>query len=109
MILILTNAQAEVFAHQAYQIAAWDALIIENSTKVCKWLFLMPNLYKIININNAVKDVHQAQSDLDQKLELLGVKYKDLDNLLLSLEAEVDKLEKAAGPQTPADAEREQG
>lgn len=56
-----------------------------------------------------MKDVHDAQQELDQKLELLGVKYKDLDQLLHALESEVDRLEKDAPPKTPADQEREHG
>lgn len=53
---------------------------------------LFSDFFQIYKLQQAVKEVHYQQRDLDQSLEMICTQQSELDDLLKSLETEVEAM-----------------
>lgn len=80
--------QGKLFGNQAKQLNAWDRLLISNSEK-------------ILTLNNGIERVKQQQQQLDQELDFVLAQQRELEDLIVPLEKELNDL-------APTDLDRNQ-
>ncbi|CAD7013496.1 unnamed protein product [Ceratitis capitata] len=71
--------QEKVFADQATHINAWDKILISNN-------------HKILELNDAVQKVKSDQQTLEQELEFIATQHKELEESIVPLQKEFQKL-----------------
>ncbi|XP_019879741.2 nuclear pore glycoprotein p62 isoform X2 [Aethina tumida] len=71
--------QGKMFINQAKHMNAWDTLLISNGDN-------------ILTLNGSISRVKQQQSHLDQELDFVLAQQKELEELILPLEKELNDL-----------------
>lgn len=71
--------QGKMFGNQAKQLNAWDRLLITNGEK-------------ILQLNNGIERVKQQQQQLDQELDFVLAQQKELEDLIVPLEKELENV-----------------